>query len=50
MPRHSLILITVEQGPIVLALGVDGGCVDTFFLPVKSLVFLNFSGTRLSID
>ena len=37
-----LIWIIVEQGPIVLAVGAGGGCLDIFFLPL--------SGRRPDID
>ena len=29
---HPTILITVGQGPVALAVGVDGGCLDIFTL------------------
>ena len=30
VPRRPTILITVGQGPVALAVGADGGCLDIF--------------------
>ena len=46
-----LIWITVGQGPIVLAEGAGGGCLDSFFLlSTTSLFFLTLSGRRPDKD
>ena len=46
-----LIWIIVGQGPIALAVGADGGCLDIFSLPsINSLFFLPLSGRRPDID
>ena len=45
-----LIWIIVGQGPIVLALGAGGGCLDIFVSSVTSLLFLPLSGRRPDID
>ena len=45
-----LIWITVGQGPIVLAVGVGGGCLDIFLSSTTSLFFLPLSGRRPDID
>ena len=44
-----LIWITVGQGPIVLAVGAGGGCLDIFSL-IYHLSFLSLSGRRPDID
>ena len=41
-----LIWITVGQGPIVLAVGADGGCLEIFFSHLPLLFFLPLSGRR----
>ena len=41
-------LVRVGQGPIVLAVGAGGGCLDIFSL--TSLFFLPLSGRRPDID
>ena len=43
VPGRPTILITVGQGPIVLALGAGGGCLDIF-----SLIY-HFSSLSLSL-
>ena len=45
-----LILITEEQGPIVLAEGAGGGCLDIFPSSVASIFLLPVSGRRPDID
>ena len=45
-----LIWITVGQGPIVLAVGAGGGCLDIFLSSTTSLFFLSLSGRRPDID
>ena len=44
MPRFPIIWIIVEQGPVALAIGAGGGCLETFFL--SSIVFLFFLPLR----
>ena len=50
VPGRPTILMVVGQGPIALAVGAGGGCLD--FLPssIFSLTFLPLSGRRLDID
>ena len=51
VPERPTVLITVGQGPIVLAVGAGGGCLDIFFLlSILSLLFLPLFGRRLDID
>ena len=38
------------QGPIVLAMGAGGGCLDIFLSSITSLFFLPLSGRRPDID
>ena len=45
-----LIWIIVGQGPIVLAVGAGGGCLDIFRTSITSLFFLSLSGRRPDID
>ena len=45
-----LIWIILGQGPIVLAVGADGGCLDIFLSSLTSLFFLPLSRRRLDID
>ena len=40
----------VGQGPVALAVGVGGGCLDNFTLLILSLLFLPLSGRRPDID
>ena len=42
--------ITVGQGPIVLAVGARGGCLDIFLSSITSLFFLPLSWRRPDID
>ena len=44
------IWIIVGQGPIVLAVGVGGSCLDTFLTSITSFFFLPLSGRRPDID
>ena len=44
-----LIWIRVGEGPIALAVGAGGGCLD-IFLSILSLLFLPLSGRRPDID
>ena len=41
---------TVGQGPIVLAVGAGGGCLDIFILIYPSFLFLPLFGRRPDID
>ena len=53
VPGRPTIWKTVGQGPIVLAVGAGGGCLDIFTLvlsSVLSLLFLPLFGRRLDID
>ena len=45
-----LIWIRVGQGPIALAVGAGGGCLDVFLSSMISLFFLPLSGRRPDID
>ena len=45
-----LIWIIVRQGPIALAVGAGGGCLDIFLSAITSLFFLPLSGRRPDID
>ena len=46
-----LIWIIIGQGPIALAVGAGGGCLDIFVLSsISSLFFLPISGRRPDID
>ena len=45
-----LIWMIVGQGPIALAVGAAGGCLDIFFSSIISLFFLPLSGRRPDID
>ena len=45
-----LIRISVGQGPTVLAMGVEGGCLDILLSSVISLFFLPLSGRRPEKD
>ena len=50
VPGRPTIWITVGQGPIALAVGAGGGCLDIFTLSVLSLLFLPLFGRRPDID
>ena len=45
-----LVCIMVGQGPIVLAVGAGGGCLDIFLSSITYLFFLPLSGRRSDID
>ena len=45
-----LIWIIVGQGPVALAVGAGGGCLDIFLSSVLSLLFLPLFGRRPDID
>ena len=50
VPGRPTILITVGQGPAVLAVGAGGGCLDIFTSSILSLLFLPLVGRRPDID
>ena len=50
VPGRPTILITVGQGPIALAAGAGGGCLDFFLPSIPSLFFLPLFGRRPDID
>ena len=50
VPGRPTIWITVGQGPIVLAVGAGGDCLDIFTLIYPSLLFLPLFGRRPDID
>ena len=50
VPGRPTILMIVGQGPIALAGGADGVCLDIFTLFILSLLFLPLSGRRPDID
>ena len=50
MPERPTILISVGQGPIALAVGAGGGCLDILFPSIPSLLFLPLFGRRPVID
>ena len=50
VPGHPTIWMTVGQGPMVLAVGVGGGCLDIFLSSITSLFFLPVSWRRPDID
>ena len=51
VPGRPTIWMIVWQGPIALAVGAGGGCLNFFLLfSVFSLLFLPLSGRRSSID
>ena len=43
-------LVIEGQGPAVLAVGVDRGCLDIFFSCLSFLFFFPLSGRRPDID
>ena len=45
-----LIWMIVGQGPIALAVGAGGGCLDIFLSSTTFLFFLPLSGRRPDID
>ena len=50
VPGRPTILITVGQGPIVLAVGAGGGCLDNFYSHLSFVLFLPLFGRRPDID
>ena len=50
VPGHPTILITVGQGPIALAVDVEGGGLDFFTLVYPFFSFSLSFGRRLDID
>ena len=50
MPGHPTIWITVGQGPTVLAIGADGGCLDIFILIYPFFPLSPSLGRRPDID
>ena len=50
VPGRPTIWVIVGQGPIALAVGAGGGCLDIFFSPLSFLLFLPRSGRRSDID
>ena len=48
--RPTIWMIVVGQGPIALAVGAGGGCLDIFILLILSLLFLPLTGRRSDID
>ena len=50
VPVRPTIWMIVEQGPIALAVGAGGDCLDFFTLLYLSLLFLPLLGRRLNID
>ena len=50
VPGRPTIWMTVGQGPIALAVGADGACLDILLSSIFSLLFLPLSGRRPDID
>ena len=50
VPGRPTIWITVGQGPIALAVGAGGGCLDIFNSHLSFLLFLPLFGRRPDID
>ena len=50
VPGRPKIWMIVGQGPIALAVGAVGGCLDIFLSSITSLFFLPVSGRRPDID
>ena len=50
VPGCPTIWMTVGQGPIVLAVGAGGGCLDLLLSSVLSLLFLPLFGRWPDID
>ena len=50
VPGRPTISITVGQGPIALAVGVGGDCLDIFYSHLFFLFFLPLFGRRPDID
>ena len=50
VPVYPTIWIIVGQGPIALAIGAAGGCLDIFLSSITSFFILPLSGRRPDID
>ena len=50
VPGRPTILLTGGQGPVALAVGADGGCLDIFTLIYHFVLFLPLFGRRPDID
>ena len=50
VPGRPTIWMILGQGPIALAVGAGGGCLDIFTLLYPSLFFLPLSERRPDID
>ena len=50
VPGRSTIWMIVGQGPIALAVGADGGCLDILLSSFFSLLFLPLFGRWPDID
>ena len=50
VPGRPTVWIRVGQGPIALAVGAGGGCLDILLSSILSLFFLPLSGRRPDID
>ena len=50
VPGRPTIWMIVGQGPIALAVGAGGGCLDIFTLSVLSVLFFPLSERRPDID
>ena len=48
--RYVLLIWIIGQGPTVLAVGADGGCLDIFFSHLSFLLSFSLSGRRPNID
>ena len=49
-PSVLLVEMIVGQGPIVLAVGTDGGCLNIFLSSIFSLFLFSLFGIRPDID
>ena len=50
VPGRPIIWMIVGQGPVVLAVGAGGGCLDILLSSIFSLLFLPLFGRRPGID
>ena len=50
VPGRPTVWIIVGQGPIALAVGAGGGCLEFFISSIFSLLFLPLFGRRPDID
>ena len=50
VPGRPTIWMIVRQGPIALAVGAGGGCLDIFTPHLSFLSSFSFSGRRPDID